>query len=388
MVCAASALVGCHSAGNTKVPADAALGNGGEGGRAAGGTTTVSSGGAGGGTTRSALGSGGAAAEGTGGSGASDGATALDPTVVCRAAIQAQCERNYYCLGNTTGDKETLLHDCLSRADLCPDYEFSADSNRNVADVAACIDQLAARPCTDILLYTYPPCLVAGKRPGNAGCAFSSQCQSGLCFSTASGCSTCNDPPAVGNSCPSTGLCPLGTFCHPTTNRCTEASTIVHATQGQPCDLYASPRVSCVDDLLCTSPSSGSGTDICTPRPVAGQACTGPCGVGADCADSTGTCELPGTCGVGVRCDDASYCRTGDGSFTCAPRASVGQSCSTSRSDGLPPCLAPAVCLYATGKCVAPRASGESCDANNPCAQPLSCTSGICQKLTAQSCPA
>lgn len=34
---------------------------------------------------------------------------------------------------------------------------------------------------------------------------------------------------------------------------------------------------------------------------------------------------------------------------------------------------------------MAPRASGESCDANNPCANPLTCTSGICQKLTALS---
>ena len=389
MVCAAPALVACHSAGNTKGPADAAVGSGGAGGHATGGAGGVAVGStSGSGGTLAGGGSGGTAADATEGTGASDGSMALDPMVVCRAAIQAQCERTYYCLGNSTGDKETQLHDCLSRVDLCPDYEFSVDSNRNVADVAACIDQLAARPCSDILLYVYPPCMAAGKRPGKAACAFSSQCQSGLCFSTDSGCSTCNDSPAPGSACPSIGLCPPGTFCHPKTNRCTDASTIMYATQGQPCDLYASPRVSCVDDLFCAPPSSGSGSDICTPRPVAGQACTGSCGVGTDCADSTGTCELPGTCGVGVRCDDATYCRTGDGGFTCAPRATVGQSCSTSRSDGLPRCLAPAVCLNATGKCVAPRALGEICDANNPCTQPLSCTSGICQKLTAMSCRA
>jgi hypothetical protein len=395
IVCAASILVACRSTSNTKAPADAAVGGSAEGGSASGGTTVAATGGTAG-SNGSTRGGGGTLAGGfsgsggfaTGGAAAGDGAIALNATEVCRAAVRVQCERTYYCLGNSTGDKETLLHDCLTRVDLCPDYEFSADSNRNVTDVAACIDQLAARPCTDILLYTYPPCLVNGTRPGGAACAFNSQCQSGECFSTDSGCSTCNDVIVAGRQCPNLGLCQTGTFCHPKTNLCTDASTIVHAAAGQPCDLYASPRVSCVDDLSCVSPSSGTGASICTPRPVAGQACTGPCGGGTDCADSTLTCELPGTCGAGVRCDAASYCRTGDGGLTCAPRATTGQSCSTSNSDGLPPCLAPAVCPYAMGKCVAPRASGESCDANNPCAKPLSCASGTCQKLTALSCPA
>ena len=392
IVCAAPALVDCHSAGNTKGPADAAVGSGGAGATGgAGGATVGSTLGSGDTLAGGTSGSGGTVAGATGGTGASDGAVALDATEVCRAAVQAQCERDAFCLLHPIG----FLHDCLALADLCPDYYFSADSNRVVADIAACVGMVSARSCTDIPLFVYPSCLVPGKRPVGAGCAFSSQCQSGQCSGSGDPCKTCSASPAAGTKCPDSGRCQLGDFCHPATRLCTDVSTIVHAAKGQPCDLSASPLVSCADDLLCVRAAYDSSAGTCTPRRVSGESCTTlvngseGCAAGTECTDSTGgTCELPGTCGVGVRCDSASYCRTGDGGFTCAPLATAGQPCSTSSSDGLPSCLLPAICMAATGTCVLPRAWGETCDANNPCTQPLSCTSGICQKLTALSCPA
>ena len=406
LACAASAFTACHSAGNPKGPVDAAVGGGGEEGDATDGATAVGSGGAGGttaggttagGTTAGGIGGiggttgiGGNTAGATGGTGASDGAVALDATEVCRAAVQAQCERDAFCLLQPIG----FLQDCFALADLCPDYYFSADSNRVVADIGACVDKVSARSCTDIPLFVYPSCLVPGKRPAGAGCAFSSQCQSGLCSGSGDPCKTCSALPAAGTKCPDSGRCQLGTFCHPTTRLCTDVGTIVHAAQGQPCDLSASPLVGCADDLLCVRATYDSPAGTCTPRRVAGESCTTlidgseGCAAGTECTDSTGgTCELPGTCGVGARCDAASYCRTGDGGFTCAPFATAGQPCSTSSSDGLPPCLQPAVCMATTGTCVLPRDWGENCDANHPCDKPLTCITGFCEKLGALSCP-
>jgi len=169
----------------------------------------------------------------------------------------------------------------------------------------------------------------------------------------------------------------------------------VHAAEGQPCDVSASPLVGCADDLLCIRASYSSTVGTCTRHPAAGAPCASliggneVCAAGTECTTSTGgTCEVPGTCGVGVRCDATSYCVTGDGGFTCVSFATVGQSCSTSSSDSLPTCLSPAYCKAATGQCALLRALGETCDMNNPCDKPLSCSSGICQKHTASSCPA
>lgn len=398
MVGALGLLASCHSSSK-------AAGPGGQGGNVTStggvGGASSSGGGSGGGVSGggqvSAGGSGGGGGQLSGGTGGTvttgtfDGALASNATAVCRAAITAQCQRDAHC---SIYSRRTL-EDCLKVADFCPDYYFSADSNRTVAEIAACIPEIAARPCSDIQFFIFPACLVAGKRSGGAGCSFNSQCQSGLCNTSSDKCSSCAASPVAGSKCPATGLCQLGTYCNPRTNLCTDVNTVVHASEGQACDFGASPLIACQGDLLCErAANSGSSAGTCTRGRAAGEVCktssgqSFSCSAGTECTDSTGgTCELPGTCGTSVRCDDPSYCRSAGG-FSCAPRAAIGEACSTSSGDGLPPCRYPQRCLGSPGRCVAPPTLGDPCDPNNLCVPPLSCTSGTCQKLTAETCPA
>jgi hypothetical protein len=90
------------------------------------------------------------------------------------------------------------------------------------------------------------------------------------------------------------------------------------------------------------------------------------------------------TCGAGPQCDDASYCAPGDGGIACVPHPTVGQPC----DDLYATCLFPAVCVKSTGRCAIPRAWGETCDDDNPCADLLSCVAGGCQPTESVDCPA
>jgi hypothetical protein len=307
-------------------------------------------------------------------------------TEACQAAIKAQAVRYSVCQGYA-------IQTVVRFASLCPDYYFNADSNRTVASVAACLDQLAARSCTDLDLKLFPSCLARGKRPAGADCVYSSQCQTGMCGSNGTQCSTCSAPIPVGSSCAG-GMCEDGSFCHQGTGVCTDASTIVYATQGQQCDLSATPVVGCAGDLLCLYGTAVSNFGTCQPFPGAGQPCVDSsggkmlCAAGTACTGidgaGTATCALP-SCGAGPACDDASFCASVDGGFACVPRPTVGQPCDAFSAPET--CLAPAVCMASTRGCAIARAVGESCDADNPCADLLLCIGGTCQATASANCP-
>ena len=356
-------------------------------GGGAGGTAGQGGGGNGGGGV---AGSGGT--HGTGGSAGAGGATAssgtggsnsLDPTEVCRAAIQAQAERLFTCTGQDT------MESYLRVANACPDYVFNPDSNRTVEAVAACIPALRARTCTDVVLAIMPSCYANGKRDASAGCAFSSQCKSGVCNGGGISCGVCSagGKPA-GSACQFWYECAGGLHCT-SSGHCAENGTLTYAAEGQPCDLDATPVAGCIGDLYCKK-----STGTCTAAPGAGQPCIGNgmsngmysnsiCAAGTTCVQ--GTCQLPGGCGSGLQCDSTSYCASTGSGLACAPRALLGQGCSGGTSGQ--PCLAPAVCIDYV-KCVVPRAEGEACDTDNPCDRYLNCAGGTCQKLTAAACPA
>ena len=305
----------CHSGGISANRADGAAGSG--GGVAAGGTGGVAAGG---------VAAGGVAAGGTGAAGGSatgvrDGAVAMTPLDVCRAAIMAQAQRRAVCTGNS-------VQRYLDVANACPDYYFGADSNRTVAGVAACLSTLSALTCTDVALSLLPACLAGGQDPEGAICAYPSQCQSNFCLSDGTECSACRAAIPVGGTCTSNlSGCEGGSFCNLGTGRCTDAKTIVYAKEGEPCDLRGTPVVGCEGDLQCLGPSSTSqGT--CTAPVAAGQSCNGTnthCAVNTTCsAAAGGICLAAGDCGAGLPCDANSYCRAGDGGLTCLPRATVG----------------------------------------------------------------
>jgi hypothetical protein len=378
-----AALPTCHSTGNPTAPAD------GSGGGGAGGTDGAAPdrfSGTDGAVPDRSSGSDGGTADRSGVPDAIDGAVAMTPTEICRAAVKAQAERVSVCEGYPLDER-------LRVANLCPDYFFNADSNRTVANVAACLGTLAAQTCTDIVLNFVPSCLSPGKRSAGAGCAYSSQCGSGMCGGTGEECSTCRAGGIpVGSPCRG-GDCESGSFCHGGTRTCIEASTIVYATEGQACDLAATPVVGCVGDLLCLSGASVSTSGTCRPLPGAGQPCAVNnigslvCAAGTTCTNfgisGTDTCTLA-ICGSGPPCNDASYCAPGDGGFACVPLPTLGQPCNAVSA----PCLSPAVCVGSTGRCAIPRASGEICDEDNPCADLLSCVAGTCQPLGSANCPA
>ena len=392
VLCLAAALPGCHAAGNSANRVDGAGGSGGGGandGAAADwsggidGTGADRSGASDGAAADWSRGTDGTAVDCSDGAVGTEGAVPMTPTEVCQSAIKVQAERRSVCEGY-------LLEHLLDVANLCPDYYFNADSNRTVGDVAACLGPLAARTCTDVAINLLPSCLASGSRPTGAGCAYSSQCQSGMCGGTGEQCSTCRAGGIpVGSTCVG-GDCQNGSFCHSKTGVCTAAATVVYATQGQPCDLAGTPVVGCVGDLLCVS-SSSSTAGTCSPLPGVGQPCWTSnigemmCAAGATCTSlgvsGTGTCTLA-ACGAGPQCDVTSACVAGDGGFACVPLPTIGQPC------GVLPCLPPGICMFSTGICAAPRASGETCDADNPCADLLSCVAGTCQPLGSENCPA
>ncbi len=327
-----------------------------------------------------------AGASGPGGSAGGAGAPSVSATEICVAAVEAQCQRLIACQG------AAAVPDCSRYEALCPGYYFNEDSYRTAAGIASCITALASRTCTDVAIGLFPACFTEGKRPTDAPCAYSSQCVSGSC-STGAACSTCRAGGVpVGGSC-SSAACQNGSFCHPTTRVCTDGSTVMHAAEGQPCDLSASPVVGCTGDLVCVPATSDSTAGTCTPPPGIGQPCATVmfsnlvCGPGAKCtAPSGGTCLAAVPCGTSS-CDTNSYCKGGDGGMTCAPLAAVGAACGDATTTQLPPCLPPAVCAGAPGRCVRPRAIGDLCDSNNPCAASLTCTNGVCSGLKPTDCP-
>ena len=311
---------------------------------------------------------------------------AMTATAVCTNAIEVQCERRVVCEADS-------LSSCLSFASLCPDYYFSAGSTRTLAQVTSCLGALAARTCTDLALGVFPSCFVQGSRPTGAGCAYPSQCQSGVCGSsmTCGTCGTGGNP--IGAACGLGNGCQSGTFCH--AGICTDASTIKYASEGQSCDLGSTPVIGCVGNLICQPTSGSSSAGTCVAAPGAGHACAtvGPsanvCASGTVCSDITGgTCQVQGACGPGAPCDSASYCKAVDGGVACVAKATVGQPCGDPKTTSLPPCLSPATCLAATGTCVLPGAGGATCNVTRPCAEPLVCVAGTCQPLGATSCPA
>ena len=362
----------CHSGGILANRADGAAGSG-EGGTA-------------GGRHRAGVGArlGGAGGTGAGAAGgsavaASDGAVAMTPLEVCRAAIMAQAQRRSVCLGIS-------VQNYIEVANACPDYYFNPDTNRTVANVASCLSTLSGLTCTDITLNLLPACLAGGKNPEGAVCAYPSQCQSNFCTSSGTECSTCRAEIPLGGACTSAASpCPGGSFCNLGTGLCTDGQTIVYAKEGEPCDLRGTSVVGCEGDLRCLGPS-GNYQGTCTAPQGPGQSCSGSntiCAAGTTCSAAAGSiCLAAGDCGAGLQCNAASYCSAGDAGLTCLPRATVGQLCDDSGWAGLGPCLAPAVCSGET--CSVPTASGASgdtCDANNPCGRFLVCVAGTCQPL-------
>ena len=231
------------------------------------------------------------------------------------------------------------LGGCLAYAALCPDYYFNADSARTVAGLVGCVRALAARTCTDVIMGVFPSCYVYGHRPTGAGCAYPSQCESGVCGSLAA-CATCGSGGLPnGSTCTKTAECRPGSYCED--KKCVDAGAIMHASEGQPCNLQAAPAIGCLGDLICRPTSSGGAAGTCTAPPGPGEPCA-LAGFSADICSPGNTCSTP-----------------------------TGGTCSASDAGTSPP----------------PQ-PGVVCDDQSPCHSPLLCRSGVCEPLGSNNCPA
>ena len=380
-----SLLCACSSKGK---PAGADASTGGTGG--SGGASAGAAGAAG-------VGAGGGAGSSAGAPG-SDGGPLTTADALCRAAIQARCDRLAAC-----GAYPDSAANCAQlSAVLCPGYFFNSDSTRTIDAVSACIGDLEGESCSDIDLGLFPSCWSPGTRPEGAPCAYPSVCQSGVCTGNSSSCGVCRGgpPAATGESCASL-RCRAGDFCHPATKLCTPGNTIVHAAQGQPCDSGALPAIGCAGDLHCVGPY-GQTAGTCQPLPLwdlnqpcyetstVGQ-CRPPLTCFATITSTTTTSQcVPPTPDPGcptAPCDATQFCASG-ATIHCAPRAAVGEVCAGDGGTTIAQCVAGAFCVASTGVCTTYAKLGEACaDVVQPCGDYLTCASSRCVPRGNETCP-
>jgi hypothetical protein len=321
---------------------------------------------------------------------AADTASAMTPEEVCRAALTAECQRYGAC------GQQPSTDDCLfAVAGLCPYYYFNADSLRTTADAMACVAAFAQEPCTDLHLGIFPSCLALGTKPSGASCVYNSQCRSGACASANRRCGTCLSAAAgAGEPCGDGRYCVRQAFCHPVSHICELVSTIVHAAEGEHCDLQADPMIGCVGDLTCAGSAASGVGGTCKHYPKAGEPCFSSveslfaCAEGFACDDG-GKCWPVDTCGGTMTCDPAAACVRTNGRTMCVPRSGEGAACA---ADGLAPCDATTICsadptgTSATGICTRFVPKGAACDATHQCAGVLSCLNGACEAIDPASC--
>jgi hypothetical protein len=308
----------------------------------------------------------------------------------CRAAVTAECRRYGTC------EQAPSTEACLDAfVDLCPAYYFNAESTRTAVDAQACATAFAQLPCTDLDLGIFPPCLALGTKPGGSACVYNSQCQTGSCNGN-DRCVECfGDLVVAGAPCDSSHFCDRQSFCHPAEHVCMAVATILHAAEGQPCDLQADPVVGCVADLKCIPLEAAGSAGTCTHYPMAGEPCLAPsvsshpCAEGFECGDGD-ACWPVNTCSGTMTCDPTSACVRGDGGMSCLPLGGEGAACG---GTDFPACNSTTVCAFSTAAatteaCTRFVPKGGACDTSHPCAGNLLCTAGICDALDPATCSA
>lgn len=353
-------------------------GGGGSGGTNSVGGSGMSSGGTSpGGTAGASLGGNGGSSGGNGGS----SATPLRDS--CRAYAAAECHRWFEC------KVIPAEADCAGGSD-CPDTTFSPGSTRTPDGMIACASAWASFPCDQVLRGLLPPCATLGTRKPGDACAFSTQCDSGRCYSlTSEQCGACQgliadgqacDASDTSRSCAAGSLCAAGgagTVCTPVTP--TARSFLL---AGDPC------TSTCDNGLSCLADSTGSGR--CGAAPAAGAACGKSvfgqlvCGSGLGC-NASNRCDIaPGAgqpCALGNACDLDSTCNTTMGpAGTCMAKGGPGAPCKSGLG-----CKSKLECRCAAGTacasqaCTIALAEGDACgQPNAQCPGGAQCIAGRC----------
>jgi hypothetical protein len=274
--------------------------------------------------------------------------------------------------GPTLPDAETAR--LRSRFEqVCASYTTLPGSQITGEDIESCAAAIQAGGCA--AEGTTPEvCNVLGTLPAGGACNENFQCQSGVCFQTATvgeagpaldDCGKCQMVPGVGQSC--TTNCAPGAACDTSMTPPT-CVAVTQVAAGATCN---GTTTVCGAGFYCDS----GGT--CAALLATGQACgsNGPCAPPATCLGQT--CQAPGATGAacGLDSDCAAGLGCGVGSMTCGPVvwASAGQPCGD-----LTRCLVGS-CNYPM--CPSVIGDGQACspdDASSTCDTFSQCTGGAC----------
>jgi hypothetical protein len=258
------------------------------------------------------------------------------------------------------------LGQCQTRlAQVCPSELSAPGTGRTASAIALCAQEVGAQSCAEWMVGDPPSCYAKGSLANDAGCEYSSQCQSTLCLRsvTTGSCGSCAARIGDGGTCDRQQMnCQFGLICAdncsgPAQNdQCggSYGSTCVPPVlDGGACD----KQHQCVGGLACLQ-------GACAPAVAIGQ----PCVTWNDCAGDTScitqsvgkaACEanthaaVGAACSIGGtgQCTGSSLCSGPDGNpaaaGTCAPEATDGKTCTFNDE-----CLYPATCDQ--GKCKAP----------------------------------
>jgi hypothetical protein len=246
------------------------------------------------------------------------------------------------------------LATCASRVAVeCANEVAAPGTALTAPGLTMCSQAISAQTCSEFLTALPGPCQWHGSLGNDAGCEYSSQCQSSLCRRTAGWCGTCVNRGKVGDPCGldintcqpglictgngacatpvlEGGTCPDVTYCLPTLV-CEQTTCSAGIAEGQACP----DQHSCAGETFCGRPDAGtSGQEECLP--------VGYAGIGQPCV-----------LGGGVFCDYGEcFTEAGSPYGTCVALAADGQVC-----NGDYDCQRPSLCVGGVCKGPAPAAS-------------------------------
>ncbi|MEZ4257445.1 MAG: hypothetical protein R3B36_00170 [Polyangiaceae bacterium] len=280
--------------------------------------------------------------------GGSTPSTSGDPTP-CSQIARAACTRLAQCgPGLFPAVWEDDAHCLGAHVERCERVALAAGSSL-AAGSAACQTAIERASCADLAEDALSACSAPGALSDGAACGHGSQCKSGFCPRSESGCGVCTARVVAGGACVR-GACPTGLACN------AAGACVAPVVKGAACNALSPCRA--------TETCSGG---VCVAFGAAGAACE---------AGGLPKCDAA----LGLFCDPVSnVCRA----LELAP---AGQSCGVSvagRVTTATSCTGAGQCVGATlaqpGTCVARRRAGEACDATTTgCLTGLECRGGVC----------
>jgi hypothetical protein len=291
----------------------------------------------------------------------------------CAQSSQAACSQLMTCSAAGFQKRWPDLATCETREKLaCTDALAAKGTANTPSHTATCATALAMGTCGAFLSGVMPPqqCLSpAGASSDGSPCSFNAQCKSAFCaIAKTSLCGTCQEPPAVGQSCANNG-------CGPTMLCTGTMACQIPVGVGGAC---AKASLPCAVELACVGETATAMGSCVTQVATLGAACDHTLRVAANCDTAQG-----------LTCDNTTD------QCVMQPIVPAPQQCGFINGV-LNACASGAACFGTTTQtCVAPAADGTACDtaAGPDCEFPSKCippaaggTAGTCELPGSMSC--